>query len=106
SQTAAPGGGRQRLWRITGGGALTCPGGQVLVVSAGQGHLSTASAASAVMAWSSSREPSHTTVNLVILPSWPSSSAAAPAATGWPSARHSYPPPWPAPATCRTDARA
>src|SRR5262249_51657261 len=82
----------------------TCPGGQVLVVSAGQGHLSTASAASAVMARSSSREPSQTTVNLVMLPSGRSSSAAAPAATGCPSARHSYPPPWPAPATCRIDA--
>src|SRR5215468_945010 len=84
----------------------TCPGGQVLVVSAGQGHLSTAPTASAVMARSSSREPSQTTVNLVILPSWLSSSAAAPTATGCPSARHSYPPPRPAPATCRTDARA
>src|SRR6516165_7175471 len=94
------------LWRISEDGVLTCPGGRVLVVSAGQGHLSIAAAASAVMAWSSSREPSHTTVNLVILPSPLSSSAAAPAATGWPSARHSYPPPRPAPATCRTDARA
>src|SRR5258707_5969770 len=70
------------------------------------GHLSTASAASAVMARSSSREPSHMTVNLVIVPSWLSSSASAPTATGWRPARHSYPPPWPAPATCRTDARA
>src|SRR5215813_12907659 len=60
----------------------TCPGGQVLVVSAGQGHLSTAPTASAVMARSSSREPSQTTVNLVILPSWLSSSAAAPTTTG------------------------
>src|SRR5262249_60709597 len=28
------------FWRITEDGALICPGGQVLVVSAGQGHLS------------------------------------------------------------------
>ena len=35
SQTAAPGGWHQRLWRISRGPALTCPGGQVLVVSAG-----------------------------------------------------------------------
>src|SRR5215831_4818445 len=36
SQTAAPGGWHQRLWRISEDGALACPGGQVLVVSAGQ----------------------------------------------------------------------
>src|SRR5215467_5654058 len=36
SQTAAPGVWHQRLWRITEDGAITCPGGQVLVVSAGQ----------------------------------------------------------------------
>ena len=39
--------------------------------------MSTAWAAAAVIAVSSSREPSHPAVNLVILPSWPSSSAAA-----------------------------